>query len=289
MFDLGYKQVVINDGSVVDGASVSGFIVVEGFGQFKVGSSIVNAHEPYQPPTLGETTVNTPTGWANDQVWEVKLFIRSGFDDSAGASMGYQRNVGDIRGHGQTIVFQTALVDPSTKQPPADFNTALGLMVNNEEESMVEFNSGTFKFKPGYEGFTISDVLATKIYDKTNPVDESLNLTGEYITGTVTEGVTGAGSPKEVEASVQRATPYTRDPYGIRFGGSEVVDFDATYDKVVWATSNDHLEATDGKGWDPHKMLGYGDANTETTFKERKYVVYIKSDQTAAINLLKSI
>ena len=314
MFNLGFRQVVINDGvdpvikevSISIGGVSSDYIEIEGFGKFKVNGSGPNNY--FKDPVeriLGETIVTTPPlGWTIDQIWEIKVHVSAGEGDGG--------STGELRDSGEILYFQVGKIKKlGTTNPPTDFE---GILAQNVKDSSnaLEYTknaaapvppdtaTGTFTFKPGYEGYTIDKVYATKIYDPTIPGFDDRYAMPEDITGAITEGNFGFGYPAQIEESIRNNTPATVSPYSIHVGGNYAVAFDndsagtlgkIRYTEVTWFTDKDHLE-----GVEPHDMLGYGDANTETLYADRKYSVYIQStgaDGTAKngaeITLLKSI
>jgi len=294
MFDLGFKQVVINDGTdpVIKDLG-NGYVEVEGFGTFKGGGSSSKYDKDPVEKTLGTTAITgEPVGWNIDQVWEIKVHVSSG--EGAGGS------VGEIRDSGEILYFQVGKIKKlGNVDPPADFD---GILQQNVTDSsvMLDYAPGVFMFKPGYEGYTVDKVYATKLYDPAIANFDDRYSTPEDLTASVTEGNFGFGYPAQIEESVRMNTPHTVNPYGIHVGGNYAVEFDndsvgtpgkIRYTEITWFTKEDHLE-----GMEPHNMLGYGDANTEATYSDRKYSVYIQSTgadgavkNAVEIGLLKSI
>jgi len=263
MFDLGFKQVVINDGPS-NIRSVNGYIEIDGFGKFEINSSLAspggyNETEAPAPAEKGVTTFRDPAAYAAagvGSIFEVRFFIGEGLNNGG---------AGEVREVGQIVYLQVvkeaAFADDVTK--------ALNAL---EHTYLVDGGGSTVTFKDGYEGFTVSKVIATQISGE--PICDDREGVPEDITETVNEGNFGVGSPKQVEASILGSTPANANPYRAQTGGNETVLFTdgSEYTAVHFATKGDHIDGTA-----PHEMLGYGDANTETQYGVRHYVVYIQS------------
>ena len=97
---------------------------------------------------------------------------------------------------------------------------------------------------------------------------------------TTQEATEGAGQGKQIEAEVRNATWDNVDPYGIQFGGNTAVDVRGKYSTYYFET------IAKLNGWEPHDMLGYGDANTETMYGPVKFVVFINELATGAMGKL---
>jgi hypothetical protein len=79
-----------------------------------------------------------------------------------------------------------------------------------------------------------------------------------------------------IEAEVRNATFENIDPYGVAFGGNSSVDVRGMYTEVHWVTT------LDSNGWEPHAMLGFGDANTTTNYAPRQYSAFVNEASAAA-------
>ena len=294
MSDLGFRQVIVNDSADVVSVSTGGdnYIEIKGYGQFKVGASTMNEEKAPEDPEKGSTPITgAPSGWAIDQVWEVRVFLSA----ATGAT-----GMGSIRGSGQVEYFQVAKITGSSSTSFGDLlkesvNTfkEIPVPIGGNPNTILTFDGTTFTFENGYEGYTVDKILATKIYDPAIPGFDDRAAIPVDITGAVTEGKGGVGYASQVEEDVRLNTPYTRSQYDIHVGGNDIIDFidkKARYTEIAFITKEDHY-----KGKLPHEMLGYGDANTESLYAGRKYVVFIKAKDssgdinTAAIALIKTI
>ena len=257
MFNLGYKQIVINEDAVVK--SEGGYIKIEGFGVFKIGEGLPGKEviEPYIVPTLGLTAFSDPTGYTAGDIYDIRVYIRG------------PRVLSEIWSYGESIQFQTS--------PDAtSFDDAMDKAVNNGLNNIVEYSGGVFTFKEGYEGLEIRKVTAAEAVIDTNIIYEPV----EDITGAIIPGIEGTGTPKQIETSVHT----TQGPYAIQFGGNADVDFNAEYTGISWEMFEDHYV-----GELPHELLGYGDANTEAKYAPRKYTAYVSDSAAAALALIDSI
>ena len=273
MFNLGYKQVVINDGALV--TTVGGtHINVEGYGTFLIGSSTEKFENVYVAPVLGTTTLTAPAGWTTGDIVTIRLQFRG------------TKVISDIWAHGENIQFQTFAGGPNAGTFFGELADGIGAA--GFAPSALSFAAGTFSFGTGYEGLTIKRITAQK-YDPA--VDDRLSL-AEDVTNVIVEGEEGEGTPRQVEASIRRATDYSQEPYRIEVGGNESVDFEAEYTAISWFTKEDHEgTAANAATWEQSDMQGDG-VNTVSNVEARRYVVYI--DNKAAVNatavtLLKSI
>jgi len=262
MFDLGFKQVVINDGPS-NIRSVDGYIEIDGFGRFEINSSAAtggyNETETPSAPVKGETTLTEPIAYATagaGSVFEFRFFIEEG-KNNGGA--------GEIRETGQIVYIQVV----KELSFGADIVKALDAA---DHTYLIKGSGPAVTFKDGYEGFTVSRVIATQISG--DPICDDRNGIPEDVTGSVTSGDFGVGLPKQVEESILGSTPANANPYRAQVGGNETVLFTegSEYTAVHFATKGDHVD-----GIAPHEMLGYGDANTEAQYDVRHYVVYIQS------------
>lgn len=285
MFDLGFRQAVINDGTVIKAETIGAtdYINIEGFGKFVVGGSSLNENKVPVDAVLGSTAIlGAPAGWADDQIWEIALHINQGEGDGG---------LGNIRDSGAIVRYQIGKVRSiNGGSVPVTFSDMVIVAVNGfkadptvaDPFEMITTDGASFTFESGYEGFTIENILATKIYDPTIPnFDDRMSVPID-ITGAITEGNFGFGYPTQIEASIRNATPYTQSQYDVHTGGNEPVEFfqESRYTEISWITEQDQYADTA-----PHAMLGYGDANTETLYTGRKYSIYIKSEnESGALN-----
>ena len=235
MFNLGYKQVVINDGTLITQPAVPGNqVYIEGFGWFTVGASIDEGEDDhtgdYIAPVLGSTSIVAPTGWTTGDVYTIRLY----YDGT--------RVLSDLWTRGDNMQFQTFGGGPNSGTFAGELTDG---MAAAEEDYAVKFNGAdTFVFNEGYEGITIRRVTAKKV----DWLIDDRHVVEEDITDTIiVEGDEGQGTPRQVEASIRMSTEWSQDPYKIQVGGNESVDFDAEYKEYVWRTREDH-ESSDDAG-----------------------------------------
>ena len=166
-----------------------------------------------------------------------------------------------------------------------DIMKALGSMPDDEffANELVDIhgtgNKLKLEFKKGYAGYNISrvEVAVTKIVNGVaagGVLNKSIKR--EDLTA-VTEGTVGVNTGKEIEAEVRNAQFENIDPYGVHFGGNDQhVDVRGLYNSYQFSTLTDQEQ-----GWEPHAGLGYGDANTETTYIPRDYIIYALQGSSA--------
>jgi len=145
MFNLGYKQIVINEDAVVK--TVGTDIIIEGFGVFKIGAGIAGKEikEPYIAPSVGNTLSTVPTGYSSGDIYDIRLYIRG------------PRVLSEIWSYGEEIQFQT---DPTG----TNYDDAMDKAVNNGLNKIVKYGvGGLFTFLPGYEGLEIYKQLHQRL------------------------------------------------------------------------------------------------------------------------------
>ncbi|MCK5788088.1 MAG: hypothetical protein KAH32_03770, partial [Chlamydiia bacterium] len=137
----------------------------------------------------------------------------------------------------------------------------------------------TMDFLSGYEGYTFSKVEVT-ITNKLNSVASGVTTSKVIMAkdfSTSTPGTLGLNTGKEIETDVRNGFFENIDPYGVHFGGNDQgVDVRGLYNAYIFKTMDDQE-----KGWEPHAGLGYGDANTETAYVARDYIVYALQGSSA--------
>lgn len=261
MFDLGFKQIVINsDAVVVETAGASGqpqTVAIEGFGTFTTTpSGTVGFVSAAADAVAGVYTMAAPTGGAIGDIYDLKISVSG------------SRVISDVMPQIDTSSFQTAAFAGTNDIGTA---AAAGQIAGFNDDMLVFSGTTTLiaTFQAGFEGLKIERVVAT---ETVSGVSQDLAITE------TTAGSEGNGLGKQVEAEVRNATWTNNDPYGVQFGGNTPVDVRAKYTEIHWES------ATDTNDMEPHEMLGYGDANTETTYAPRKYVAFCnEASATAAI------
>lgn len=267
MFDLGFKQIVINaDAVVTETAGASGQpqkVEIEGFGEFyTTPSGTVGFVSAAADPVAGIYTMAAPVGGAIGDVYDLKISVSG------------PRVLSDVMPQIDTKAFQTiAFVGTN------DIGTAAagGQIAGFNDEVLVFTGTTTLiaTFQAGYEGLKIDRVVAT---EAVSGVSQDLAIT------VTAAGSEGNGLGKQVEAEVRNATWTNNDPYGVAFGGNDAVDVRAKYTEIHWESM------TDDNGFEPHANLGYGDAQTVTTYGARKYVAFCnEASATAAITSISKL
>lgn len=279
MFDLGYKQVVINSDSVVtaineDGSapatdSAADTILIEGFGKFTRDVATDNTSDVSVPAALGAGAITfaTNTDFGGLAV-DVTITL-------AGAprilSEIFSGGTGDS---GQVLVFQTLPV--ATAGDDIGAKLVSSIIAGFNDKILTFSGTGAYEFAEGYEGLNIARV---EIAAAQTVVVPAFTIT--------TTGTEGYGNGKQVEAEVRNATSDNISPYGVQFGGNTAVDVRGKYKTISWSMPSTAASAT--AGWEPHANLGYGDAQTTTTYGGVKYIAFVNEQATGAIALIDSI
>jgi len=268
MFDLGYKQIVINSDSVVEDIG-GGVIKIEGFGTFDPADSIVGEgfNEVAVVPVAGNGTITGPVGALAGDVFDVQITLKGAprilGEIFSGGSGGY----GDS---GQILAFQTM---PLTADDM--FGEALELsIIEGHNDKILTFtaagNDADYVFTDGYEGLNIAKVEVAKSV----PMTSATAFIDMQVSGGDT-GTEGYGNGKQVEAEVRNATWDNTDSYGVQFGGSTSVDVRGKYTTIMWK------QQPDINGWEAHANLGYGDAQTVTTYGPVKFIAFCNEASAA--------
>lgn len=283
MFDLGYKQIVINSSSVVtttdDGgnpATITG-VTIEGFGTFdpletgaRLGTEYAGFKAASSPAVAGEYSVDiSGLDLADGASYDIKVnFSRAGRP----LSELFPSYGGEIK------IIQYTVVDAT------DLSKSKVSVIDGFDDKI--FTASVIPtgikiiFNPGYEGIGIQKISGI---ESTSTTDEFKNL----LFNVDVEPSEGVGLGKLIEAEVRNATFDNIDPYGIQFGGNSAVDVRGKYTTIMWYAK----AAKPGMGgWEPHALRGYGDANTESLYEPVKFVAYVNeasaSDVISAIETL---
>jgi len=282
MFNLGYKQLIMNgDVGVTENGTV---ITVPGFGVFDTAQRFPNGGKwkaVAVDAAVGEYTATPVAGQAiAGAYYNVKVYLKGA---PRILSELFPGGGSDFDDAGSIFVFQT------TKLTAVDtIGDALkAAVIPGFNDTIIDVsgsagNAMKFKFQPGYEGVGIAKVSFTNADDQDN--EETFILAASMTEDTIpSEGI---GLGKQLETDVRNATYDNIDPYGIQFGGSSAVDVRGKYTTYYFEMKG----AGKGMGndWEPHAMLGYGDANTETMYGPVKFIIYANeaSVPSAAITIL---
>ena len=278
MFNLGYRQVVINDGALITKPAAPGNQVhIEGFGKFTVGASVDDGRDDhfgaFVPYVVGNTLCTAPAGWTAGDIYTVRLYYSG------------TRVLSDMWTRGDTLQFQTYAGGDNSG---SFFGELADGMKAALEDYVVTFDksTGKFTFKAEYAGITIGRITAKKL---DSVIDDRFMLE-EDITGAIVEGDEGTGTARQVEASIRMATEWSQEPYKIQTGGNESVDPSGEYNEYVWSTRADAEASVAGDAWASHELSGFGKSNAgaENDYETRKYVVYLNKNGAgyAAANTL---
>ena len=290
MFNLGYKEVVLNSDNGV--YMQDGKLVIEGYGTFAsaqlVGAKLKKAAEP----AVGEVVdFAIPAGivppvdaWGNARV----LAIGDVFE--CRATFRSMRNVStharDFIIDGKTLVWMSA---PIAGVLQADIATAiaagLALAVDgggfgHEFEKVFEVVASTddleFTIQPGFEYITMK---AVEIKFATSGGAKGIDLVKAAPS---TVGNAGVGLGKWVEESRRMATPQNVMPYAQQHGGnSQGVDVRGMYTTYTFDFNG---ETTDG--WASHEYVDHAYVSAAMGSKPTHYVVYGNEANAALLGLL---
>ena len=276
MFDLGYKQIVINSDAVVK--VVGAETIIEGFGKFETGKGENKFSIASSPAVAGVYAVTGPAATLAGDSYDVRIYFTGAPRILSEIFSGGGSNYSDS---GQLMVRQSGVLGAAD---------TLGLamaasFIDGFDDSVIKIsddgaNDFTITFQPGYEGLGVSKVTIIESKDYSS---------GQVFldVATTTEGTEGWGNGKQVEAEVRNATFDNIDPYGIQFGGNTAVDVRGKYQTIKWEMPSDPATAT--MGWEPHADRGYGDAQTQASYGNVKYVAYVNEQAAAAIGLIAAI
>ena len=279
MFDLGIKQIVINSNSVVTetaGVSPGGgkkvpaaSIKIDGFGTFSTsptGAVDGGFVTPAVAPALGAYTVTLGAGKvvAGDVI-DVRVYT-----DGA-------RILGELWPYNYNSFIFQAVVAEDDKIGSVLVAGQNGLDI---QQKVVQFSAGANELSPvlkvlaGYEGVAVKKVTYTKAGESYSNVADAMEI--PLTLAQTTAPSEGLNTGRMIEAEVRNAVFENIDPYGVAFGGNSAVDVRGMYTEIHWVT------VLDGNGWEPHAMLGFGDANTTTTYAPRQYSAFVNEASAGA-------
>ena len=295
MFKTGFKQIVLNSdpgfqGVTVATGALTGIAPATGTGIQIPGFATITAAwgtvmsagvvegvvSTGTVATLGQGVVDIsmPSAEVGDII-DVKIFMTAEAVRFLPEMFSYEE-----------IKLVSAQVSDPTKLAE-DLQAVIGGIVPDEFFSQNLFtlsgtgNVLTLDFKKGYEGYSFSRVEVT-IANKVNSVPSGTTtskmiLSSNPLFTTNIPGTLGINTGKEIETDVRNGFFENIDPYGVHFGGNDQgVDVRGLYNAYIFKTLDDQE-----KGWEPHAGLGYGDANTDTTYVARDYIVYALQGSSA--------
>ena len=287
MFNLGYKEIVLNSDASID---ITGDVLsIEGYGTFnKTDAAFVAQHsfnvavDPVQEIAIyvipATSIVMPPDAWGNAQTLavgnaiEVEVKVRSLRNMSALAR--------DFIIDGKSIVFQST---PLLAVDAAGIATAIAagykLLFDKLSESERYFeivaNGDNIELTvtKGLEHVYVKS-LGLKVV-----AHGGLPFTMVAKDASSTEGVIGLGQGKFIEESRRMATFENIAPYAQQHGGnSQGVDVRGKYTQYLFESSKDST----APGWESHEYVDHSFVNAEMNSTPRKYVMYINEnvDQT---------
>lgn len=290
MFDLGIKQIIINSDSVVTeelrtaggGTPTTGdsgnTVKVEGFGSFIVplvaDADATNFVTAAVAPALGVYTATMAAGKVVvGDVIDVRVYTNG------------PRVIGELWPYNtNSFIFQAVI----TVNDEIGSALIAGQNGNGIANTVLEFAAGANELAPkinvlaGYEGVAVEKVTYTMAGDSYANVADAMEQ--PLTVATTTAANEGLNTGRMLEAEVRNAIFENIDPYGVSFGGNSAVDVRGMYTEIHWST------AADTNGWEPHAMLGFGDANTTTNYAPRQYSAFCNEvSATGAITLLTAL
>jgi len=285
MFNLGFKQIVINSTSVVNAyaaadvsfatplayaAVVEGDIVrIDGFGDFLVPAQTEGLTPAAGVPLVGAFGTTTVSAAAALGVYTAVI---AGFDAAKKYDIKLKvKNARDVAGiytghSGDIWTFQTGA--------GASFGLAAAAgQIAGFNDDLVKFSANgadlVITFQAGLEGMTLESLEVLEAAAETD-----MPITSIAITQAPSYGV---GLGKQIEEEVMNSTGANLDPYGVPVGGKNgPVDVRGTYTEIYWKS------ATPMNGFEPHAMTGYGDANTEATHVGTEQIAYLNEASVSA-------
>ena len=248
MFNLGYKEVVLNnlDGVTGDGTGGGENIIIEGFGQ--LNAAPIASLAPSDP--IAEIADWTTLPTVGDYV-DVKIVMKKIRTD--------QR---------ETIYFYAA--SPSATDIIGGYN----VWQKNHPELEPKLSlagSLTTKMLPGFESWNVTDVFIRPAYY--NAVG---NSTAEYrlLKAVTIEGSEGIGQGWQIEASRKLGTFVNSYPYGQQHGGNSIgVDLEAGYKEYNYSIA----EAIN-IDWKSPEYAKHDFVNANMPTEDFNFVVYVHED-----------
>jgi len=263
MFNLGFKQIVLNEDTDPAIEATSGRLMIPGFCDISDKDSFGAVAKPVDPKG-GEW--KAPSYRPEIACKAASVTVKLSFDGP-----GLARN--------KTISFVSApliAADPSKGIVQGDVDKAIEAgwdayiaEYGSIEESVVE----TLKSHNGKITVKIADDHA---YLSLAGISYKTDNASVGVKATESKAATiGVGKGYMIESSVQLATAANLDPYN----DTDKVIIDADY------TTFSIFSKSDNHGWEAHEGLGYGDMNTDTLYGYDAYMVYVKSDSPIASSI----
>ena len=253
MFNLGYKEVVLNDltGVTGDGA---GKLVIAGYGQVDISTSA--SQVPVDPAAEKASWATLPSG---GDYADVKIVLRKLKTDAR-----------------ETIHFSAK--DASAIEIIAGYDA----WKNNHQgidSKLVISGTLTTEIQPGFEAWSVVDVFVrTGNSDSIEISSKEVRL----IKTEITAGYEGAGQGWQIEASRKLGTFVNSYPYGQQHGGNSIgVDLDAgykEYDIVIPEAVN--------ADWEGPEFVKHAYVSANMPAEDFHFVVYVHEDFVGAFEAL---
>jgi len=278
MFNLGYKEIVLNDVSYTkldqDAFGIDGFATLAASGVTRFYAERAQKKAPQEtaysiPGDSGSIGVGTVLGASGD-VYNVVIYVEE-----------YSRNRSDFARDfiidGERLSFQSAPMKAATNDALADaiiegFNLAAAHFTNAAQ--IIKLKAGaaanTFNVVMTKEGEDlIIDSFKGVTIQKANPMDQpATKLTEQSIVGFNP----GKGQGSWVEESRRMATLNNIRPYGENQQGNSLgVDVHGEYTTFFIEAKEDSSPT----GWESHEYLKHGYVQAKMDSKPRRYVLYI--------------
>jgi len=277
MFNLGYKEIVLN---TLDGVSItpSGDVLrVQGYGTFKntdaafiANHSVVMAEAATAETKQFEVTI--PNGVVAGDAIEVNFVIRSMRNSSDFAR--------DFITDGKTFVWATRKLNAiDADSIAAAIVTGWDDMVGKHPEMEVYFklkaigSNVEVKAAIGYEFISLKS-MSIKHVPVVKTVEAVFIPLAEDTTATV-DGNPGLGLGKFLEESRRMATAQNVMPYAQQHGGnSQGIDVRGKYTAYQFEA----LEDSTAPGWESHDFVDHSYVQANMSSKARKYVMYVNEN-----------
>jgi hypothetical protein len=291
MFNLGYKEIVLNKLGGVKYDATSTVLTIPGYGEFLKSATSVRVVTPSEPTkqekvnwTMPSSLATPPDAWGNadnfkvGDVVEVEIKIRS------------LRNVSSIARDfivdGKSIVFQSVPV------VTADAAGIAAAIAAGYKLSMQNLNDVEIYFDLTSAGDVVTSVVAKgleHVYVKSMGLKVARHgglpfftivdsATGKNV---VDEGSVGLGLGKFIEESRRMATKENVMPYAQSHGGNDQgVDVRGTYTAFTFDFQGENAP----DGWQSHEYVDHSYVNAEMSSKPVHYVIYANEADQALID-----
>ena len=257
MFNLGYKEVILNNLDGVTTGTVAGTIDIAGFGMVVKADMVGSA--PVAPASEVADWTTLPTV---GDLMDVKIVTKRIETD-----------------YKETIHFTALGVTGG------DVDTAFRKWKDTYDQHIAVVSVGgtgttvTTTIKAGSEMYFIDSVFV-RVIDKTNI--ENAQPEERLVKAITNEGDPGKGQGWQIEASRKLGTFVNSNPYGQQHGGNSIgIDLEAQY-KEYNVTSSESVNT----GWAKDEYVKHDFINADTVAKDFRFVIYVHEDFVAAFEAL---